>query len=86
VEDGATGAIVATVGAAASAVERVAQLDRDAIRGRWEERFTARRMACEYVSLYEQLVAERRSEARPREQLTRPAWLPATSLAPMPHG
>jgi glycosyltransferase involved in cell wall biosynthesis len=86
VEDGATGAIVQTLDDAVGAVERVAQLDRRAIRARWEERFTARRMACEYLALYEQLLAGRRSETRPREHLTRPAWLPATPLAPLTHG
>ncbi len=57
IEDGVTGFIVTDEGAAVHAVERTAALDRARIRARFEERFTARRMAADYIALYEQLLA-----------------------------
>jgi hypothetical protein len=41
---------------AAEAVGKVGQLSRRAIRRRFEQRFTSRRMAEEYVSLYRSLI------------------------------
>lgn len=58
-EHGRTGFIVEGVEEAAAAVARLGQLDRRAIRRRFEERFTAERMARDYVALYEQLPALR---------------------------
>jgi glycosyltransferase involved in cell wall biosynthesis len=57
ISDGVTGCVVATVDDAVDAVRRVGQLDRHACRRAFEERFDARRMAREYVALYERLVA-----------------------------
>ena len=55
-EDGVTGFIVSSVKEAADAVQRAASLDRRRVRERFEARFTADRMARDYVALYEALV------------------------------
>ncbi len=57
VEHGRTGFIVPDVAAAATAVGDLWRLDRGAVRRRFEERFSARRMAKEYVALYEAEIA-----------------------------
>ena len=51
-DDGLTGRIVDSMLEAVAALPEVLALDRRAIRRRFEERFTARRMAQDYVSLY----------------------------------
>jgi glycosyltransferase involved in cell wall biosynthesis len=66
VDDGVTGFVVDDLPAAVRAVERVVELDRDACRAAWEARFTARRMACDYMELYEQLIDERPRVRAPR--------------------
>ena len=58
VEDGKTGLIVEDEKGAIGALDRVSQLSREKIRARFEERFTARRMAQEYLAAYRSL-AER---------------------------
>ena len=57
VEDGVTGFIVSSEAEAVAALGRVGRLDRARIRGRFEERFTAERMARDYVALYRRLLA-----------------------------
>jgi glycosyltransferase involved in cell wall biosynthesis len=52
IEDGVTGFIVEDEAGAMGAVDRLAHLSRTAIRRRFEERFTARRMALDYLSVY----------------------------------
>ena len=56
VEDGVTGAIVGSVDDAVAAIPRVVALDRAAVRARFEERFSAERMARDYVEIYRNLV------------------------------
>jgi glycosyltransferase involved in cell wall biosynthesis len=56
IEDGVTGFVVEDARQAAAAANRVSQLSREAIRRRFEERFTARRMACDYLAVYESLI------------------------------
>jgi glycosyltransferase involved in cell wall biosynthesis len=56
-EHGSTGFIVGSVEEAVEAVRRVGQLDRHSIRRRFEERFTAERMAHDYLTLYQRLPA-----------------------------
>jgi glycosyltransferase involved in cell wall biosynthesis len=63
IEDGVTGFIVRDVEEAAAAVQRVAELDRAVIRRRFEQRFTAGRMAEAYLAVYRGLIAERRRQA-----------------------
>ncbi len=62
VEHGVTGFIVDGEEAAAEAVRNVDRLPRDRIRRRFEERFTARRMARDYEAVYHWLV----TTAKPR--------------------
>ena len=59
VEEGRTGFIVDNVAEAVAACGRLGALDRAVVRRRFEERWTARRMADDYLSLYEQLIARR---------------------------
>jgi glycosyltransferase involved in cell wall biosynthesis len=56
IDDGVTGVIVENIGQACAAFEHVASLDRHKVRRRFEERFTARRMANDYVRVYRSLV------------------------------
>ncbi|MDB5487789.1 MAG: glycosyltransferase [Reyranella sp.] len=59
VEDGVTGFIVGGEDEAVDAVKnRVWKLSRDAVRTRFEERFSARRMASDYVRIYGRLIAD----------------------------
>ena len=55
VEDGITGFIVGNDAAAASAAKQVHLLDRTLIRAIFERRFTARRMAEDYLRIYQDL-------------------------------
>jgi len=55
IEDGVTGFIVEDEDGAVAAVERLHTLDRKGIRRRFEQRFTARRMAEDYLSVYRAL-------------------------------
>lgn len=57
VEHGVTGFVVETEREAVEAVERSAGLDRARIRRRFEARFTAARMARDYVRLYREVIA-----------------------------
>jgi glycosyltransferase involved in cell wall biosynthesis len=59
VEDGVTGFIVESEEEAVHAItNRLGSLSRQGIRARFEERFTARRMANDYLDVYHQLIAE----------------------------
>jgi glycosyltransferase involved in cell wall biosynthesis len=55
-EDGSTGFIVDSVEEAARAVKRLHELKRHNIRHRFEQRFSAERMAKDYVAIYRKLV------------------------------
>ncbi len=59
IEDGVTGFIVHDEAAAAAAVQRTDRLSRWQIRREFERRFTARRMAEDYLSIYESLALRR---------------------------
>lgn len=63
-EDGVTGCIVENEAEAVEAVDRAASLSRSRIRACFEARFTARRMAEDYLQLYEQLLARHRPKLR----------------------
>jgi glycosyltransferase involved in cell wall biosynthesis len=67
VENGVTGFVVEDVTDAVTAVDRVPTLSRKLIRHRFEERFTSRRMAQDYLAVYHSLVraAELSSEKTP---------------------
>ena len=63
VEDGVTGYIVEDEAGAVGAVERLGDLSRSAIRKRFEERFTSRRMAHEYLEVYRSLIERKKTGA-----------------------
>ena len=52
VDDGVTGFIVEDEQSAIGAFDRLSQLSREKIRKQFEKRFTARRMAQEYLAVY----------------------------------
>jgi glycosyltransferase involved in cell wall biosynthesis len=56
IEDGLTGFVVEDEKEALVATDRLSRLSRGAIRRRFEERFTARRMAREYLAVYRSLI------------------------------
>jgi glycosyltransferase involved in cell wall biosynthesis len=66
VEDGVTGFIVEDEIGAAEAVRKVGKLSRRTIRRRFEERFTSRRMAEDYLRIYGTLVEGQRVMPRLR--------------------
>ena len=55
IDEGLTGYIVEDINGAIGAVDRLGHLSRDKIRRRFEERFTSRRMAQDYLSVYRSL-------------------------------
>ena len=57
-KDGVTGFIVHDMPGAIAAARRVGELDREKVRGHFEQCFTAARMARDYVKLYERTIAE----------------------------
>ena len=57
IEDGVTGFIVGNEAEAIEALRQIHTLDREVVRARFEERFSARRMAQDYLDVYESLVA-----------------------------
>ncbi len=57
VEDGVTGFVVASEAEAVDALARIDRLDRSQVRRRFEERFTAERMARDYLALYRRVLA-----------------------------
>jgi glycosyltransferase involved in cell wall biosynthesis len=63
VSDGKTGFIVNNDAEAVDAINRIADIDRTHVRGEFERRFTARRMAQEYLGCYSDLI----SRAKPEE-------------------
>jgi hypothetical protein len=64
-EDGLTGFIVDDVEGAVRAVQRrLPSLSRAAVRRRFEERFTARRMAEDHVALYARLARASKAQVQ----------------------
>ncbi|KQT61165.1 glycosyl transferase family 1 [Methylobacterium sp. Leaf456] len=57
IEDGVTGFVVASEEEAVAALARIDRLDRSEVRRRFEARFTAERMARDYLALYQRLRA-----------------------------
>ena len=56
IDHGITGFVVEDETEARNAIGQLDQLDRKRIRDRFEERFTAKRMACEYAEIYKGLL------------------------------
>lgn len=80
-DDGVTGRIVDTMGDAVAAVYDVLRLNRSVVRARFEERFSAQRMANDYLRVYQDLVESRRRP--PQIPLPEPA-APALALQGAP--
>ena len=57
IDEGVTGVIVDTVDQAILALPRLIALDRQKVRARFEQRFSAARMARDYVKIYGELLA-----------------------------
>jgi glycosyltransferase involved in cell wall biosynthesis len=64
IEDGITGKVIDSEEEAIAALPEILSYDRRAVRQRFEERFTAARMAKDYVSVYRRLLKTRASDAR----------------------
>ena len=64
IDDNRTGFIVEDEMGAIAAVQRLAQLPRERVRAGFEARFTARRMAEDYLAIYRSLAAEQRGVLR----------------------
>ena len=62
-EDGVTGYVVDNLEAAVAAVPQVATLDRRQCRQVFEERFSVRRMASDYLHIYQHLITEQTESA-----------------------
>jgi glycosyltransferase involved in cell wall biosynthesis len=56
IDDGITGFVVRGEAEAIQAIRNLSKLDRSQVRRHFEKRFTARRMAQEYLGYYEALV------------------------------
>jgi glycosyltransferase involved in cell wall biosynthesis len=78
VEDGLTGRIVSDVDEAVRAVPELLALDRKAIRARFEERFSAARMATDYVKIYQKML---RKHVAPQLELSAMAALSVAANA-----
>jgi glycosyltransferase involved in cell wall biosynthesis len=60
VDDGLTGFVVGSEDEAVAAVNRSRDLSRKKVRERFEQRFTAERMAGQYISIYNELIARKK--------------------------
>ncbi len=78
IEDGLTGFVVEDETSAIGAVNRLSQLSRERVRKRFEERFTARRMAKDYLAVYRSLM----EQTVPRPKLVAVQGLHAEAAAP----
>jgi len=78
IDEGVTGFIVEDEVGAIGAVDRLAHISRVKVRERFEQRFTARRMALDYLSVYRKLIA---GEA-PRLRLVANEDVPAIASLP----
>jgi glycosyltransferase involved in cell wall biosynthesis len=65
-EHGVTGFLCDDIGAAVRAVKRLERLSREVCRQVFEKRFTSDRMAHDYVTIYERLIAEHAGETARR--------------------
>lgn len=67
IQDGISGFVVETVDQAIAAVGRVHSIDRAKVRAAFERRFTAERMAREYLDIYQTLAGARARSAQHRK-------------------
>jgi glycosyltransferase involved in cell wall biosynthesis len=66
IDDNVTGRVVASVEEAVRLLPQVIRLDRRAVRRRFEERFSATRMATDYLNVYRQLSQSAKPGLAPR--------------------
>jgi glycosyltransferase involved in cell wall biosynthesis len=66
IDDGVTGFIVRSIEQAVAAVEGLGEIDRETVRATFEQRFTAERMAHDYLNIYRSLPGARLGAARLR--------------------
>jgi glycosyltransferase involved in cell wall biosynthesis len=71
IEDGVTGRVVDSEEEAVGALPEILSYDRRAVRRRFEQRFTATRMAKDYVSTYRRLLKMRTSNGKTQSILPR---------------
>jgi glycosyltransferase involved in cell wall biosynthesis len=64
IEDGVTGFLVKSIDEAVRRVDEVGRLDRAAIRRTFERRFSAARMASDYVAIYRRMILQDKAKAR----------------------
>jgi glycosyltransferase involved in cell wall biosynthesis len=72
VDDGVTGVIVDTMDEAIAALPQVIALDRQKVRRRFEQRFSATRMAKDYVDIYRSLIASSQLAGGADDDINRP--------------
>jgi glycosyltransferase involved in cell wall biosynthesis len=84
IEDGVTGKVIDSEQEAVAALPAILSYDRRAVRQRFEERFTATRMAEDYVGIYRQLLSKRTSSSQRRSPRSRrPGLNGANGLIPV---
>ena len=66
IEHGTTGFVSENLSEMVAAVERIGEIDRQRCRAAFDQRFTADRMAREYVALYERIIEERAAVTTPK--------------------
>lgn len=66
IEHGTTGFVSENLSEMVAAVERLREIDRQRCRASFDQRFTADRMAHDYVALYERIIEERAALAGPK--------------------
>jgi glycosyltransferase involved in cell wall biosynthesis len=71
IENGLTGGIVDSVEGAIAMLPQVIALDRKKVRQRFEQRFSATRMAKDYVRVYHKLLASTKADHRPEQDRQR---------------
>jgi glycosyltransferase involved in cell wall biosynthesis len=70
IDDGVTGIMVDTMEEAVLALPLVIALDRQKVRERFQQRFSAKRMASDYVTVYQALLASQPTDAREHERFS----------------
>ena len=81
IDEGVTGFIVQDEAGAIAAIGRLPELSRPLVQQRFAARFTSRRMAEDYVTIYRSLIAGRLATAVEARTQPRTAPLPATAAA-----
>ena len=68
IDPGITGIVVDSIDAAVDAVRKVRTMNREAVRSRFAERFTSRRMARDYITVYDRLLKSHLTHTMERTQ------------------